>query len=49
MPRKNTAAQLMSAMRRLFHKGYQSTCFHLPISSHSRALLFPASGIPFGQ
>ena len=24
MPRKNTAAQLMSAMRRLFHKGYQS-------------------------
>ena len=24
MPRKNTAVQLMSAMRRLFHKGYQS-------------------------
>ena len=24
MPRKNTAVQLMSAMRRLFQRGYQS-------------------------
>ena len=24
MPKKNTAAQLINAMRRLFHKGYQS-------------------------
>ena len=24
MPRKNTAAQLIKAMRRLFHNGYQS-------------------------